>query len=201
MPTQTGRKRYSPTEVEAALAVLAYYGGNSSRASQETGIADDLLRKWRLYTHRETYERIVAERAPELEALAVTNSREVMIRAGMVEHRILDELDQDGLTPKERSELAGAFQRVATAKGIETDKMLTMTNRPTQISEHREGHEILRHLGAMVPGLVIDGTATEVTPQPRELTGRPTSIVGIEPVPLVSARHESNAREASTSTD
>jgi hypothetical protein len=132
------RRRYAPTEIDAALAVLAYYGGNSTRASQQTHIPADTLRNWRLYDHREKYERICADRSQELETLAITQSREIMLRAGQVEHRILDELDQDGLTPKERSELAGALQRTTTTKGINTDKMLTMTERPTQYVEHRD---------------------------------------------------------------
>jgi hypothetical protein len=58
-------------------------------------------------------------------------------------------------------DLAGAQQRLATAKGINGTKLLELTGRPTQVIENRSGADILRQLAAAVPGLIVDGTAVE----------------------------------------
>lgn len=161
--------QYSPAEVDAALTTLAYYGGNAARTSQETGIPAMTLKDWRNRTHRERYLEIQEREGPKLEAIAAGHAREVILRAAEIEHNVLDRLTDNTLSTKELAEAAGAFQRVTTAKGINTTKLLELTGRPTSIVEHREGNEILRSLAAKVPGLILDSTAEELPP-PQALT-------------------------------
>jgi len=194
------RKQYSPAERDAALAVLASTG-SSFEASELTGIPDSTLRDWKIQ-HAERYAEIQEREAPRLEAIAARQAREIIIRAGETEHSLLDILqarirEDDAPEPqrndfpnetlyllayerwvkrgntKELAELAGTLQRVTTSKGINGTKLLELTGRPTSIVEHREGTDILKALGAKVPGLVIDSTAEEL-PKPQQLTADST---------------------------
>lgn len=181
----------SPTEIDKGLTVLAFYGGNSERASQETGINASTLRRWRTDQHRERYLEICEREGPRLEALAAAQARELLIRAAHVEHDIIDRLhekpiDADtgeptGLSSKELSELAGALQRVTTSKGINTTKLLELTGRPTAIVEHRDPKQAAQALARRL-GVVIS-TAED-----------------LPDVPLLSENHDSNARDRSVSS-
>jgi transposase-like protein len=173
MPAPKRKRRlYSPLEIQAALTTLAFFGGNTTRTAVETGIAQQTLHDWRSKDHRDLYLEIQEREAPKLEAIAAGQAREVILRVAETEHRILDRLAADETDPetgevtppsaKTLSELAGALQRVTTAKGINTTKLLELTGRPTSIVEHREGNDILRALGARIPGLVVDSTAEEI---------------------------------------
>ena len=162
MPT-----KYTPTEVDKALTTLAYCGGNAVRAGKLTGIPETTLKEWRRETHRDRYQEIAERERPRLEALAVDQAVSTIIRAGELEHGIMDRLadavNDDETKAKELTELAGALQRVTTSKGINGTKLLELTGRPTQITEHRSATDTLRSLAQRFPGLVIDGTAEEVT--------------------------------------
>jgi hypothetical protein len=172
-PAKRTRKRYSPTEIEAALTTLAFFGGNAARTSEETGIPEDTLRAWRLYDHRDLYLEIAGREGPRLEALAANQARELLIRSAHIEHDILDRLhekpvdpetgEQGSLTSKELSELAGALQRVTTSKGINVTKLLEITGRPTSIVEHRDPRAEIRAM-AREFGITVDSTATEIQP-------------------------------------
>lgn len=215
------RREYAPNEIEHALGVLAFYGGNSIRASEATGIEASVLRRWKLYKHPDLYRQIQEREGPKLEQLGAAQARETIIRAGEAEADLFDLLNQriheanapqpqreDHPTdasyeqahqtwlkrgsPKELSELAGTIQRVSTAKGINGTKLLELTGRPTQIIEHREGDDILKALATKIPGLVINSTATELP--------TPTQPQALSPAshttePLLTETHGSNARE------
>lgn len=159
-PIQT-RKEYSPVEIDEALRVLVFYGGNAVRASKDTGVPDRTLRQWRNETHRDLYQDIAEREGPKLEAIAAAQAREVLLRASAVEHRILDRLDtEEELSTKETTELAGALQRVTTAKGINTTKVLELTGRPTQVVQHLNPRDTMLALGREL-GVVFEGTAEE----------------------------------------
>jgi transposase len=184
----------SPSELDRALTVLAYYGGNAARASKELGISERTLRDWRSDLHRERYLEIAEREGPRLEALAANQARELLIRAAHVEHGILDRLseqpvDENGqaleLTTKELSELAGALQRVTTSKGINTTKLLELTGRPTVIHAMEDPIEAGKRL-LQKHGIAVDSTATEVPNHPE--------------LPLPPQSAEANARDSSVSS-
>ena len=168
------RKRYAPSEIQAALTALAFFGGNSIRASQQTGIDASTLRHWKITDHRELYREIQEREGPKLEAIAADQALEVILRSSEVEHSLLDALATVAHDPeqsKTASEIAGALQRTVTARGISTTKRLELTGRPTSIIEHRDGNDILRSIGARIPGLVIESTAEELSEQRTLPTG------------------------------
>lgn len=179
---------YAPHEIDKALTTLAYYGGNSLRASAELGISDRTLRLWRADTHRDRYLEIAEREGPRLEALAANQARELILRSSTVEHRILDALEaatddeHEGLKPKDVTELAGALQRLTTSKGINTTKLLELTGRPTQVVEHRDPKQAAAALARRL-GVVLEGTATDL----------PTA-------PLLPESANANARDRSVSS-
>lgn len=180
MPT-----KYTPTEVDKALTVLAYCGGNGRRAERICGVPQATLYLWRSETHRDRYQEIQERERPKLEQLAVDGAVAQILRADESTLRIYDRIDEgldgremeiegdDGQTrtvtvhasAKELAELAGAAQRLTTAKGINGTKLLELTGRPTQITEHRSATDTLRSLAQRFPGLIVDAEATEIPPE------------------------------------
>jgi transposase-like protein len=163
-----GAPAKTDVEIDKALTVLAYYGGNSARAGQELGIASSTLRDWRREIHRDRYAEIIEREGPKLEAMAVQQARETIVRSGEIEHSILDLLhaatdeDHEALKPKDIVELAGALQRITTSKGINTDKLMTWTGRPQGIIEHRDPKQAAAALARRL-GVTLDSTAEEIT--------------------------------------
>jgi hypothetical protein len=162
-PTKRDRREYSPTEIDKALTVLAFYGGNAARASVDTNIPTATLKLWRSAKHRDRYYELAEREGPKLEAIGASNAREIVLRAAHAEHKILDSLDSDELTSKQMSELAGALQRISTSKGINTTKLLELTGRPTQVVQHLNPQQTIQALARDL-GIVIDSTAEEIEP-------------------------------------
>jgi hypothetical protein len=163
-----GRKsQYAPEEIDAALLVLVRVGGNKVRASEITGIPATTLYTWKTSTHSERYLELAAREGPKLEELAVTHARETILRAGEIEHDVLDALKQavqaGEAKPKDLADMASVLQRVTTSKGINGTKLLELTGRPTQVTEVRDGSAILRQLQHRLPGLIYNGEATDIS--------------------------------------
>lgn len=180
------RTTYSPAEIDEALITLAYCGGNGRKAERITGIPQSTLYQWRTHKHRERYQEIAERERPKLEQIAVDGAVAQILRADETTLRIYDRLDEaldtQDASSKELSELAGAAQRLTTAKGINGTKLLELTGRPTQITEHRDASQILRGLASRFPNLVVDAEATEIPanqpalPNPTE-NGTPSALV------------------------
>ena len=165
------RRTYTPTEVKAALTTLAFFGGNTAKTSVETGIAQQTLHDWRAKEHRDLYLEIADREAPKLEAIAAAQAREAILRSSTAEHLIFDRLERpDDLSSKELAELAGAYQRFSTGKGIQVTKLLELTGRPTSIIEHRDPRDEIRGLAREL-GITIESTAQEIRGEPRTLPG------------------------------
>jgi hypothetical protein len=154
------RKAYPPAERDAILTVSFHHG--PTVAAREFGCTKETIGTWRR-ERAEEWLAICEREGPILERRIVAQTQEIMARVGEVELRNALKLaeNMDELTPKEIVDLAGAQQRLATAKGINGTKLLELTGRPTQVIENRSGADILRQLAAAVPGLIVDGTAVE----------------------------------------
>jgi hypothetical protein len=158
----------TPAEIDRALTVLAYYGGNTARTGRELGMSRATLHLWKTDSHRDRYLEIAEREGPRIEAQAAAQARELIIRSADVEHTILDRLaGEDDVEPttKELSELAGALQRVTTSKGINTTKLLELTGRPTAIVEHRDPKQAAAALSRRL-GVIIESTAEDVSATP-----------------------------------
>lgn len=154
------RKAYSPAERDAILTVAFHHGVNTAVA--EFKCARETIAIWRK-DKPEEWLAICEREGPIMERRIVAQTQEIMARVGEIELRNALRLaeNMEDLTPKEVVDLAGAQQRLATAKGINGTKLLELTGRPTQVIENRSGADILRQLAAAVPGLIVEGTAVE----------------------------------------
>jgi len=112
------------------------------------------LRTWVESTHREQYEELRSKYSDKMEAILINNYRELAVRTSMVQRKAIEEaekrLDRGADTDPART--AAALSKVSQ---VSTDKLMSLTGRPTVITEERGMSEILRSLAAKVPGLVL----------------------------------------------
>jgi hypothetical protein len=144
-------RKYTPEEVERCLLELALVGGNSNAASErlneEAGIdiSPRLLRLWRGELHARRYQELLSENAREIEETIIAECRETAVLAAMVERAALQLTLEQIKSGKIRDPSAAARNAGAT-KGVNIDKMLTLSGRPTQIIEQSSPDEMLAAL-------------------------------------------------------
>ena len=177
------RVRRTQAQIDNGLRVVIRNGGSIRAAAKEMGVELAAVRSW-MERHRERYAELEVEMGPELEAQSVNGFRAFVIRAeeakkaaleGVIDDIAADEADMAtfraalarGETPDAPAlrirNKAGVLKDLSISQGIGVQKVLELTNRPTQIVEHRtpaEAFARLRALGAQI----IEGTATEVAP-------------------------------------
>lgn len=159
----------SADRLERGLLVLALCGGNARQAEQQLLLLDppvkishDALGKWKT-KYAERYAEIHAEHVAELEAVIVQQVREAILVAGTLQSKVLAALllkvDAGDMDAKD---LANVLKSAGVTLGINVEKMLLLTNRPTVIAEKRDITELLQSLARRVPGLIVDGTAEDI---------------------------------------
>lgn len=152
-------KRYSREEIDHALLQLYLVGGNTWRVADQLGIPDRTLRDW-LVRHADRYEELAQKHGPKLEQQVVRQLEQNVIHAGEATRQaIAKSLEQ--LEAGEAKDPAATARNLATVQGIAVDKMLTLTGRPAQITEHRDTAQIMRALKQTAPNLFIEGTAED----------------------------------------
>lgn len=147
--------RYTAQEKDKALALVAITG-NLNAVSEQTGIPKATLSYWR---RQPRYQEIHDKLAPQLEQEIVRSLRESISLADQVEKAALA-LELQRIEAGDIKDSASSARNMATVKGINSDKLLQLTGRPTQITEHRNTDELLTRLERM--GVAIEGTATEI---------------------------------------
>lgn len=162
------RSRYTPEQITAGLTVLALCGGDAARAEaqlteQGQRVPDSTLQAWRDTFHPERYRDICTDLAPQIEARVVHLQRELAVRA--TEGALLAaNLERTRIENGEVKDAASSARNLSTVAGIAVDKILSLTGRPTSITEHRNADQVLGRLERL--GLLkadVDSTATEVT--------------------------------------
>ncbi len=151
---------YPPEKVTAALVVLAELGGNVKAAAKRTGISQPTLRDWRSEKHAAQYDEIRTKFGRELEEQLITTARVNAHRAGEVEAELIERMrtvsDKDA---------PAALRAITDAKAKNVDKLLSLTGRPSAITENRDPSSILESLVRLkvlkVDESAIDTTATE----------------------------------------
>lgn len=159
-------RKWTAEEVDTALLCLAVHGGRSQKAQDELAgrgieVSQQTLCEWKLHNYPERYRYIQEHHAHQLEDVLVQNQREVAVSATAA---ALDAIDRvhDTISLVEPKDLPKAAQALQTTAGIATDKVLTLTGRPTQVTEHRSADQVLAKYG----GHVIDGEAEELPATP-----------------------------------
>jgi hypothetical protein len=157
-------------EGQEAMRVLAALFGDAHAAAKvldETSrsfVTPEQLEEWRHGPFRQAYEQYADELAPGLEQAIVRSQRELAARASALERRLLSKIEHD-LEARTLEHPAQALSAVTKTKQTAVDKLFTLTQRPTQITETRNASEIVRQLEALrvlVPiEPAIEGTADD----------------------------------------
>lgn len=144
-------KQYTLAEQTRGLMALVACAGSvtaAARALEQQGcpIPAATLRSW-MQTRRDEYDELREHHAQQLEDEAKRQLRETMVLAGAVQRKAI-ELAEERLD--QRKDIAPAQTAAALAKvaASAADKLLALTGRPTQITEHRTLEEIVRPLVA-----------------------------------------------------
>jgi uncharacterized protein YeaC (DUF1315 family) len=149
MPTGVA---YTEEQTQTALMALIAWAGNAAAASRylksDKGIEINpaTLSNWK-QTHAIRYDELREKYSAQLEESLAHEFREVAMQAVQLERLAMEratealEKNQD----KDPSRSAANAARVAQSS---TDKLLSLTGRPTQITESRNIGEILRSLAA-----------------------------------------------------
>jgi hypothetical protein len=161
-PART-RRTFTPEERDTALLELALCGGNSGVAAdrlREKGfeIGDDVLRHWRLYTYAGRYHELAEGRAREIEDAVVVKQREAAMRAVELQIRATEKT-MDALDSGDVKDPSSVVKNAAIAAGVNVDKVLTLTGRPSAIVSHSDPREALERILSRYGA--IDSTATE----------------------------------------
>ena len=171
MATAVGRAR-TEDEITAGLMAMVAWGGNASAASRslkaEKGIeiASSTLLNWAKETHAARYDELREKYHEQLEAQLVHEFRDVARHAVEVQRlalsRALERLEGE----KDQDPGRTAANAAAVAKAM-TDKMLSLSGRPTSIREDRNVDEIVRNLMARGVLTLPEGAVQEL-PAPKE---------------------------------
>lgn len=170
------RSHYMPEEIERGLLELAITGGRPVLAIRRLeasgqlpdGLNEGTLRYWRDQSHSERYQELATQHARRVEDTITQQARETALLAAEVERQAI-EATAVQIATGQIKDASTAARNLSTVKGINVDKLLTLTGRPTQITHTLSAEEVLRELA-------MDGTVEDA-----------------EVVPLSSPCHVSNA--------
>ena len=144
---------HSEAQITEGLIAVIAWAGNCAAASRalksEKGIVISaaLLNEWIRGSHTAQYMELREKYAAQLEAQLIHEYRDVARQAVEVQRMALDRTREHLMENKDNdpSRTAANAARVAQAM---TDKMLSLSGRPTSIREDRNLGEILRSLAA-----------------------------------------------------
>lgn len=141
---------FSDEEVEMGLMALVAWAGSPTRAARylkETGkldVSDSTLRNWK-QVHAIRYTELREKYKDQLEEQLTQELRDVAIIATNAA-RLAVEKATDALESGEERDPARAAANLSKVAATSTDKVLSLTGRPTQITQTRNAEEIIRSL-------------------------------------------------------
>lgn len=154
------------SDIEYCLLALYRRGGSYSETStylKTTYIGDKApdaarLKRWRSGIHRDTYLKLAAENAEDLEKEIVVRLRELATQTGLLQIEALEHLmarvHRGDVTPTMIKELS-------VISGVSIDKLLVLSGRPDKIVEVQNPDVIIQRLVESGYADVIDGTTVE----------------------------------------
>lgn len=135
---------YPLESVERGLVAVVFASGNTSEANRRTGIPRQTLDRWKAL-HADRYQELRVKYRHEIEERVVQDARDLLVEISRAEHLAVRR-SRERLEKDEDSQPATTLQRLSTSKGINTDKLLLLEGRPTQISSTESPEEILKQL-------------------------------------------------------
>lgn len=144
---------YTQEQIDDCLTALIAFAGNASAAhrylkaegKRTPGYA--ALLNWRRTKYWERFEELREKLGDQLEKTAANNMREIMALSQEATRMAL-EAEIKRLEDGKEDDPARAAANMARVSQSSVDKLMTLTNRPTQIVENRDVGEILRSLQA-----------------------------------------------------
>lgn len=159
MASKIPAKRYSAEEITKGLMAMVGWAGSAADAHKSLkvdglDIPTSTLRSWVKETHRDQYEELRSKYAAQMEEMLVKNYREMALRTSAVQMKAVEAAEKMLDTGQDRdpARTAASLSKVSQ---VSTDKLMSLTGRPTVITEERGMQEILRSLAQKVPGLVV----------------------------------------------
>jgi hypothetical protein len=153
-PAQGTHRTYTMDEVQKGLNALLAFGGSPSAASkalEETyGLTVPMgtLRTWRDTTHADTYSALQNQHGPAIEQAMVREVRDLARAAALAERLAIEKVTLELEKEHSRLDPAQAALSMSKVKDTNVNKLLALTGRPSQITEHRSANELLRALEA-----------------------------------------------------
>jgi hypothetical protein len=146
------RHDYTAEEITTGLLAVIAWAGNHAAAERdlaERGVHVDAhtLMGWTRTTHFAEFQRLRDEHAPQIEAQLAHQFRDVAAKAVAVQMKALERAEER-LDKNLDDEPARTASFAARAGQTAVDKLMTLTNRPQQITEKRDINEVLRSLAA-----------------------------------------------------
>lgn len=144
--------KYNELEITTCLVALAAWAGNAKAASsylenqKDIRIPASTLNQWKL-RFSERYDKIRSTHQNELEGRMVHEMREVSGLA-LDATRLAVEKAVARLEANKDEDPGRTAANLARVSQSSTDKMLSLSGRPTQITETRNAADILRSLAA-----------------------------------------------------
>lgn len=157
--------QYPLDHIEAGLAAMAIWHGNSRQASrvlkeQGVEVPPNTLIEWKnRYTER--YAELTEQIVPQVREKLAQQFEAIGMRSAEL---TLQSLDQYGekLDKLEARDLAGAIRNISTAGAIGVDKASLLRGLPTEIRRSENAEDIIKRLQQKHPGMFVEGTAEEI---------------------------------------
>jgi hypothetical protein len=148
-----GEDPYTQQEIDDALAAMVAYAGNAYGAHHyllsqgKRAPHMGTLRHWVRTKHWEQYERLREQWAAKVEQTVANDMRDAAREAIEVQ-RIAVEKAKERLEANRDDDPGRTAANLSRVASGNTDKLLSLTGRPSQITESRNVNEILRSLVA-----------------------------------------------------
>lgn len=151
---------YGPHVVDAALTVYAITR-SSPKAAEAAGVSAETVLDWAKRKFRDRFHEIQTRESARIEAQAANRARTIFEKAGHAEEMYLDKITDPGFIEKlEPRDVANTLRNVSTVKGINTDHMLKLEGRPTNVTEVRDPDQYLKQLAERFPHVLrVDAEA------------------------------------------
>ena len=162
---ETRRSSYSVEQIEAGLAAMAMWHGNSRQASRvlkEAGleIPHTTLVEWpKAYPER--FQELREQVVPQVREKLAQMFEVAGMRGAELTIKTMEQFAEKADTLDTR-DLPGAIRNISTAAAISVDKSSLLRGLPTEIRQNDSAEDVLKRLQAKHPGMFVEGSAEEI---------------------------------------
>lgn len=165
------RRQYTDDQVDSALVLLSILGSPWVVAQElakdwDQAPCEATIRRWRDHSYADRYLEIRKNVVPQIRQRLAARHEDVAWAALEKTMAAVERLDVDRIG---HEDLGKTIQQLSVSSGIHDDKASLLRDMPTQIIAHVDVDENLDAIARLAPGLVVEGSATEVTPDEAEV--------------------------------